>query len=162
MMGGPNNPKARKNTMRNGRGAILLVLTASLICVRVTGAEQANLPEHGAVSRQPARHWEGVFVTGNGRMGAMLFGDTARDTLIGNHCRLFAPLGNRELVPELSAYVPELRRIIWEKGYGAAMGFFRLRHVLAGWAGASMDCPSPSGLPVACKTDKVPPPSRLL
>ncbi|MEI6392852.1 MAG: glycoside hydrolase N-terminal domain-containing protein [Verrucomicrobiota bacterium] len=35
--------------------------------------------------------WEDAFVTGNGRMGAMLFGNPTNETLVANHCRLFLP-----------------------------------------------------------------------
>jgi hypothetical protein len=78
----------------------------------------------GAHSVMPAQRWEDAFVTGNGRMGAMLFGNPANETLIANHCRLFLPLGNREIVPDLVQHVPELRRIIREKNYQEAMAFF--------------------------------------
>ena len=83
-----------------------------------------SLPEHGSLSRVPANRWEDAFVTGNGRMGALIFGDPTNETLVANHCRLFLPLGNREIVPDLAKHVPELRQIIREKNYGAAMKFF--------------------------------------
>jgi hypothetical protein len=79
---------------------------------------------HGSISHTPALRWEDAFVTGNGRMGAMLFGNPTNETLVANHCRLFLPLGNREIVPALAKYVPELRQIIREKDYGEAMKFF--------------------------------------
>jgi alpha-L-fucosidase 2 len=82
------------------------------------------LPERGSVSRLPARRWEDAFVSGNGRLGAMLFGAPNDEVLVANHCRLFLPLGNREIVPDLAAHVPELRRIIREKNYDEAMKFF--------------------------------------
>jgi hypothetical protein len=53
----------------------------------------------------------------------MLFGNPANETLVANHCRLFLPLGSRELVPDLAAHLPELRRIIRERGYREAMSF---------------------------------------
>ena len=82
------------------------------------------IPEHGSISKRPALRWEDAFVSGNGRMGAMLFGDPENETLVANHCRLFLPLGNREIVPDLATYVPELRRIIREESYDEAMKFF--------------------------------------
>ncbi len=83
-----------------------------------------GLPAHGSFSREPAKAWEQAFFTGNGRMGAMVYGQPARQTIVANHCRLFLPLGNREIVPDLAPEVPALRRIIREQGYGAAMDFF--------------------------------------
>jgi len=82
------------------------------------------MPERGTASVQPAKRWEDAFVTGNGRMGALVFGHPAEETIIGNHCRLFLPLGSRESVPDLAQHLPELRSIIRGKGYGEAMKFF--------------------------------------
>lgn len=89
-----------------------------------------GLPSHGSVSRQPAKSWEQAFVTGNGRLGAMMFGDPINDTVVANHCRLFAALGNREIVPDL-------RKTIREKGYGAAMSFFLGKAREQGYPGIS-------------------------
>ena len=83
-----------------------------------------GIPSRGSISRAPAKTWEQAFVSGNGRMGALLYGNPAEDVLVANHCRLFLPLGNREIVPDLAQQVPELRRIIREKNYNEAMGFF--------------------------------------
>ena len=96
--------------------AALLALPASL--------HAAGIPARGVHSLTPAKRWQEAFVTGNGRMGAMLFGDPTNETLVANHCRLFLPHGNREIVPDLSKYVPELRQVIRDKGYNAAMEFF--------------------------------------
>ena len=101
-----------------------LVATLAASAMRSTSA----VPEpgdafRGSLSRVPAGRWEDAFVTGNGRMGAMLFGSPGNETLVANHWRLFLPLGNREIVPDLARYLPELRRTIREKGYGEAMNF---------------------------------------
>jgi len=82
------------------------------------------VPERGAASSEPARRWEFGMVGGNGRMGAVVFGHPARETIIANHCRLFLPLGSREIVPDLARHVPELRQIIRRQGYREAMEFF--------------------------------------
>jgi len=42
-------------------------------------------PARGAHSTTPARGWEAGFVTGNGRLGAMLFGDPTNETIVANH-----------------------------------------------------------------------------
>ena len=68
------------------------------VCFSLTGIPDAGeLPERGAASGQAAKRWEEAFVTGNGRMGAMLFGDPTNETFVANHCRLFLPLGSREI-----------------------------------------------------------------
>jgi hypothetical protein len=102
---------------------VLLGLATLATAADVVGVgDEASF--RGAVSRTPAKRWEDGFVTGNGRLGAMLFGEASNETLVANHCRLFLPLGNREIVPDLAKYVPELRQIIRDKGYGEAMKFF--------------------------------------
>ncbi len=88
---------------------------ASAKGIRDTAAVDAVF--RGSVGRVSAQRWEDAFVTGNGRMGAMLFGDPANDTFVANHCRLFLPLGNREIVPDLSKHVAEIRRISRANGY---------------------------------------------
>ena len=72
---------------------------------------------HGTLSRVPANRWEDGFVTGNGRMGALVFGEPANETLVATHCRLFLPLGNRELVPDMAPHLAEMRQITRAKGY---------------------------------------------
>lgn len=102
---------------------ILGVLTAA--CgLAVAAPADAEDSGHDSISRMPAKRWEDGFVTGNGRMGALIFGEPTQETLVATHCRLFLPLGNREIVPDLATHVPELRRIIRDKGYDEAMDFF--------------------------------------
>lgn len=109
--------------MRKHPLAVLLpVLAASILIDRAAVAR--DVPEQGSLSRVAATRWEDAFVTGNGRMGALIYGDPGSETLVACHCRLFLPLGNRELVPDLASHVPELRQIIRDEGYGKAMGFF--------------------------------------
>lgn len=90
------------------RGTLRL-LTAGLILLAATGAALAApadnkaevgmaaatpkpmadvksaIPKRGAASVQPAKRWEEAFVSGNGRMGAMVFGQPARETIVANH-----------------------------------------------------------------------------
>ena len=99
------------------------------------------MPAHGTASVVPAKRWEDAFVSGNGRMGAMVFGRPARDTIIADHCRLFLPLGSREIVPDLAQYLPELRRIIRTKGYGEAMTFFLGKAKAQGFPGLTWTDP---------------------
>ena len=106
----------------------------------------AAIPEHGSISKRPALRWEDAFVSGNGRMGAMLFGAPENEVLVANHCRLFLPLGNREIVPDLATYVPELRRIIREENYDEAMKFFRSKAEEQGFPGLIPTDPYHPGL----------------
>lgn len=51
----------------------------------------------------PATRWEDAFLSGNGRHGAMVFGDPGDDRVIVNHHTLVRPNGSEDLTPpELS------------------------------------------------------------
>jgi alpha-L-fucosidase 2 len=93
------------------------------------------MPKHGTVSIAPATRWEDSLATGNGIMGALLAGDPVSDTLIVNHCKLWLPLGSREVVPDVGAVLPEMRRIIGEKGYDAGQKYFLSKAKEQGWDG---------------------------
>ena len=60
-------------------------------------------------------------------MGALLSGDPLHETLIVNHCKMWLPLGSREVVPDVGKYLPEMRKIIAEKGYGEYQKFFEAK-----------------------------------
>jgi len=113
----------------------LSVSAASSFGADVVAAQPNDVPARGVSSQEPAKVWEFAFVSGNGRMGAMVFGDPAHETIIANHCRLFAPLGSREIVPDLAKHLPELRRVIREQGYGKAMDYFLGRAKEQGFPG---------------------------
>ena len=102
---------------------ILLMLCVVMLASDARAAAPEFLPEKGAASSVPAARWEEAFVTGNGRLGAMLYGDPENETLIANHCRLFLPLGSYEKVPYLAAHLTELRRVFREEGAPTAMTF---------------------------------------
>jgi hypothetical protein len=131
-----------------------LFLLFTLLCSAATArAEEA--PFHGSISHAAAQRWEDAFVTGNGRMGAMLFCDPQNDTLVVNHCRLFLPLGNREIVPDLAKFTPELRQIIQGKGYGEAMNFLLGKAKEQGYPGLIPTDPYHPGLFINIKQPAV-------
>ena len=115
-------------------GTRLLCLTV-LGLAAIAAADVPACPEHGSLSLQPARSWEHAFVSGNGRHGAMIWGTLPEETVVANHCRLFLPLGSREIVPDLGRHLPEVRRLIREKGYGAAFRFMEEKAREQGWRG---------------------------
>ena len=105
----------------------------------------AESPRQGVLSRQPASDWTNGFVTGNGTLGAIVFGQPANEVIIGNDSRLWLPmdpagaepgdqanygpkasaeLRSRMFLPDISALLPQVREIIRTqgspKGYGPA------------------------------------------
>ena len=93
------------------------------------------MPAHGTVSTVAAKQWSDALAAGNGIMGAMLYGDPTQDTLLVNHCKLWLPAGSREILPNGGDFLPEMRRIIGEKGYDAGQKFFLQKARESGWGG---------------------------
>lgn len=100
-----------------------------------------NIPLRGAWNKSFANNWEEALVSGNGRQGVMVFGNPKRETLIGNHSRLFLPTGTGQPLPKMSPYLDEVRQIIREKDYDAAAKFFYEKAKEIGYQGLQMSDP---------------------
>ncbi|GAB6164176.1 glycoside hydrolase N-terminal domain-containing protein [Thermostilla marina] len=100
----------------------VVVAVVSAVCVAAS-ARAGTIPERGAYSRLPGEKWQDGFVAGNGRMGALIYGKPGDETLILNHCRLFLPLGSREIVPRLAQYVPQVREMVRNRKFREAIAF---------------------------------------
>jgi alpha-L-fucosidase 2 len=83
------------------------------------------IPEHGALSTTWAENWEDGMVSGNGRMGVIVYGRPEAPILILNHGRLYTAYHDpAEIGPANTArFVLEIRRLIREQGYGPALDF---------------------------------------
>jgi alpha-L-fucosidase 2 len=75
---------------------------------------------HEMTMRGPATRWQDALPTGNGAIGALMFGQIRNDIIILNHESLFAPRGRAELL-DVSDKLPELRRLIAEGRYDEAV-----------------------------------------
>ncbi len=75
-----------------------------------------KLPQRGATTTTPATRWEECMLTGNGRMGAMVFGRTYDETVVINHCKLYLPQGSREIVHDLADSMPAFKEAGLEAG----------------------------------------------
>lgn len=93
---------------------ILLVCTAS--CV----ATQENPLK--LWYDKPAREWVEALPVGNGRLGAMVFGNPAQERLQLNEETVWAGQPNSNANPKALAALPEIRRLIFEGRYGEAQG----------------------------------------
>ncbi|MFA6174219.1 MAG: glycoside hydrolase N-terminal domain-containing protein, partial [Kiritimatiellales bacterium] len=92
-----------------------LLPTISLLLLTCVLQAQ-ELPQRGVVSSVPADRWDNGLLTGNGRMGAVVYGQPTNETIIVNHEKLFLPTSEREgVLPDLSKYLSEVRRIIREE-----------------------------------------------
>lgn len=87
---------------------VRLLLAAALVCITV-GSAGGGEYFVGATSTRPARSWTEAFLSGNGRMGVMMFGQPYSETVVLNHCKLYLPRGSREIVQDLAASMPEIK-----------------------------------------------------
>lgn len=68
------------------------------------------LPERGIHDDTPADHWTDGFLTGNGELGAILYGEPAVEKVIFNHHRLVLPNGTVAIDPPRIAHRLEASR----------------------------------------------------
>lgn len=65
---------------------------------------------HGTWEPSPATRWEDAFLSGNGRHGAMVYGDAGDERVVVNHHTLVCPNGSETAgPPELAAGLPALQ-----------------------------------------------------
>lgn len=69
---------------------------------------------------QPAKEWNEALPIGNGRLGAMVFGQVQRERLQLNEDTLWAGGPYNPVNPEAFAALPEVRRLIFEGKYNEA------------------------------------------
>ena len=86
----------------------------------------ALIPLRGVTSSVPGDRWDYGFLTGNGRMGAIVYGQPTAETIVFNHERLYLPQP-RPPIPDLGKFLPEVRRLIREEGHAAAREFLMQR-----------------------------------
>lgn len=70
----------------------------------------------GTQSNQPASKWEEAMLTGNGNMGAMMYGNPFDETIVVNHCEMFLTLGTKEFVKHAAPFMPEIKKKALEAG----------------------------------------------
>jgi alpha-L-fucosidase 2 len=69
---------------------------------------------------QPAQKWVEALPVGNGRLGAMVFGDPAEEVIQLNENMVWAGQPNRNDNPQAREALPEVRRLIFEGKYKEA------------------------------------------
>lgn len=87
-----------------------VIYVIAILCAITSIADAQTAPLfNGATATRPASDWTSAFLTGNGVMGAMMFGEPYDETVVLNHCRLFVPRGSREIVQPAAQLMPELK-----------------------------------------------------
>lgn len=78
-------------------------------------ASQGLAPKRGFVSSVPAETWEQGLLSGNGMIGANVFGQPRDETIVFTHHHLFLPQGPPTEPPDTSSRLFEVRSLI-ERG----------------------------------------------
>ena len=87
----------------------------------VPGHAHALIPARGVASSVPASRWDYGFLTGNGRIGAIVYGPT-QETIVLNHERLYLPHPRPEIC-DLGEALPGGSSDHPGKGHVAALKF---------------------------------------
>jgi hypothetical protein len=97
------------------------VLLAALVpLIHAQESPVLSAPERGFLSSQPATRWDDALVSGNGVMGAMVYGQPAKETIVLNRAGLFMPWNTPILTPEMGSHLKETRQLISEGKYKEA------------------------------------------
>ena len=75
---------------------------------------------------QAAKHWDQAMPTGNGRVGALVFGNIQNETIILNADSLFITTRKPHL-PDVSRHLPKIRELIAQGRYEQAGRYFQDR-----------------------------------
>lgn len=92
------------------------LLATAIVGLAVMTSKSASLapdPLSTIWFKQPAKDWNEALPIGNGRMGAMLFGGTAKETLQLNDNTFWAGHPHDYSVPGSSDVLPEIRRLLF-------------------------------------------------
>ena len=104
-----------KNNLPNMKKNLLLCLGFMLISLACSAKESTH--SNTLWYNQPAKVWEEALPVGNGRLGAMVFGNPFHETIQLNEESLWsgAPINSNN--PEAREHLDEIRRLVLEHNY---------------------------------------------
>ncbi len=79
--------------------------------------------KHQLLMQTPATDWRDGLPSGNGRLGVVHYGNVNQDRLLLNHEALWAGGMSPPDVPDVSGFLPELRRMLADGRYAEANSF---------------------------------------
>jgi hypothetical protein len=100
-----------------------IFLPAIILFTLNASAQQTHtnsFPDRGFVSSKPATHWEQALVSGNGKYGALVFGQPIDETIVLNHARLFMPVHEPLTPVNTGVHLTEIRSMIADGQYKRA------------------------------------------
>lgn len=90
--------------------------TAAVGSAVFSRAETAPGKEWRLWYREPAKRWLDALPVGNGRLGAMVFGDVNRERIAMNEATMWSGSPNASNVnPTTREYLPEMRRLLYSR-----------------------------------------------
>ncbi len=96
---------------------ILLCILSLVLITDITAQDDSHLKLWYA---QPAKQWVEALPVGNGRLGAMVFGDPTNEVIQLNENTVWAGQPNRNDNPGAKEALPEVRKLIFEGKYKEA------------------------------------------
>ena len=98
----------------------IAISAAAILALPGKAGATAPVPERGFVSKQIATSWNKGLVSGNGRLGATIYGQPGDETVLLNHARLFMPL-HKPLPPvDTASHLSEIRKLLADGQYQRA------------------------------------------
>ncbi|MCF0069661.1 glycoside hydrolase family 95 protein [Dyadobacter sp. CY261] len=85
-----------------------------LLLITTIGFAQTKRPLKLWYNQPSGKTWENALPIGNGRLGAMVYGNVAKETIQLNEGTLWSGGPNRNDNPDALAALPEIRRLIFE------------------------------------------------
>ncbi|MBC8358006.1 MAG: glycoside hydrolase N-terminal domain-containing protein, partial [Candidatus Aminicenantes bacterium] len=92
--------------------SVIGLLTIVLAVNSSAPLRQLQAPERGFISSKPAETWEQGLICGNGTIGANVLSRPLDETIIFSHERLFLPMGDPVMPPNIAPRLFEIRRLI--------------------------------------------------
>lgn len=80
-------------------------------------------PARGFVSLEPATRWDDAMISGNGVMGAMVYGQPLREIIVLNRSGLFMPWHEPLPPVDTAPHLPEIRRMLADGEYQRAADY---------------------------------------
>ncbi len=88
---------------------------------------------HIITMQQPATRWEDALPSGNGEVGAMMYGSIERERILLNHENLWLPLFGRPTLPNMAKHLPRYRQLLQDLKFQEADKFYRTMLSEEGW-----------------------------
>jgi alpha-L-fucosidase 2 len=105
---------------------IIFICILSWIIIKVCAQSDAYLK---LWYTQPAKQWVEALPVGNGRLGAMVFGDPIKEVIQLNENTVWAGSPYRNDNPDAKEALPEVRRLIFEGKYKEAQDLINQKFI---------------------------------